>query len=172
MTRAREQPATLPYDYYQPAAYIPQTDTYIEKDASINVGVHGRELASVSCLRWLADSFLLSRPHLAEGAHVACAAPIVNRSRRPLSSTDAPSFRWTRTGDESGLRFPPGVLFSSRQRRNSPLRRPRSGLRIGWCCWLVHFLDAVFQLLVSGKGSKLTDASGQAKLGDLAVRSI
>lgn len=24
------------YDYYQPEAYIPQTDTYIEKDASIN----------------------------------------------------------------------------------------------------------------------------------------
>src|SRR3989338_802832 len=24
------------YDYYQPEAYIPQSDTYIEKDASIN----------------------------------------------------------------------------------------------------------------------------------------
>ncbi|MCK4561891.1 MAG: DEAD/DEAH box helicase family protein, partial [Flavobacteriaceae bacterium] len=24
------------YDYYQPEAYMPQTDTYIEKDASIN----------------------------------------------------------------------------------------------------------------------------------------
>ena len=24
------------YDYYQPEAYIPQTDTYIEKDASVN----------------------------------------------------------------------------------------------------------------------------------------
>ncbi|MBI3291222.1 MAG: DEAD/DEAH box helicase family protein, partial [Elusimicrobia bacterium] len=24
------------YDYYQPEAYVPQTDTYIEKDASIN----------------------------------------------------------------------------------------------------------------------------------------
>src|SRR5450759_543897 len=24
------------YDYYQPEAYIPQTDTYIEKDSSIN----------------------------------------------------------------------------------------------------------------------------------------
>ena len=24
------------YDYYQPEAYIPQTDTYIEKDAKIN----------------------------------------------------------------------------------------------------------------------------------------
>jgi len=24
------------YDYYQPEAYIPQTDTYIEKDSSVN----------------------------------------------------------------------------------------------------------------------------------------
>ena len=24
------------YDYYQPEAYVPQSDTYIEKDASIN----------------------------------------------------------------------------------------------------------------------------------------
>src|SRR2546429_9858656 len=24
------------YDYYQPEAYVPQTDTYIEKDSSIN----------------------------------------------------------------------------------------------------------------------------------------
>ena len=27
------------YDYYQPEAYIPQTDTYIEKDASINKNI-------------------------------------------------------------------------------------------------------------------------------------
>ena len=24
------------YDYYQPEAYVPQTDTYIEKDSSVN----------------------------------------------------------------------------------------------------------------------------------------
>jgi len=24
------------YDYYQPEAYVPQTDTYIEKDSSLN----------------------------------------------------------------------------------------------------------------------------------------
>ena len=24
------------YDYYQPEAYVPRTDTYIEKDASVN----------------------------------------------------------------------------------------------------------------------------------------
>jgi len=29
------------YDYYQPEAYIPRTDTYIEKDADINEEIDG-----------------------------------------------------------------------------------------------------------------------------------
>ena len=38
------------YDYYQPEAYIPQTDTYIEKDASINREIEKLRLAATSCL--------------------------------------------------------------------------------------------------------------------------
>ncbi|MEI8079729.1 MAG: DEAD/DEAH box helicase family protein, partial [bacterium] len=38
------------YDYYQPEAYIPQTDTYIEKDASINQEIEKLRLAATSCL--------------------------------------------------------------------------------------------------------------------------
>ncbi|MDP3143409.1 MAG: excinuclease ABC subunit UvrB [Candidatus Omnitrophota bacterium] len=38
------------YDYYQPEAYIPQTDTYIEKDASINDRLDRLRLASTSSL--------------------------------------------------------------------------------------------------------------------------
>ena len=34
------------YDYYQPEAYIPQTDTYIEKDASINEDIDKLRLAA------------------------------------------------------------------------------------------------------------------------------
>lgn len=41
------------YDYYQPEAYVPQTDTFIEKDASIN--------AEVEKLRHAATAALLSR---------------------------------------------------------------------------------------------------------------
>ncbi|MDD7430389.1 MAG: DEAD/DEAH box helicase family protein, partial [Coriobacteriaceae bacterium] len=41
------------YDYYQPEAYVPQSDTYIEKDASIN--------EEVEKLRHQATSSLLSR---------------------------------------------------------------------------------------------------------------
>jgi excinuclease ABC subunit B len=42
------------YDYYQPEAYIPQTDSYIEKDAAIN--------SHIEMLRLKATTSLLSRP--------------------------------------------------------------------------------------------------------------
>src|ERR671921_149997 len=47
------------YDYYQPEAYVPQTDTYIEKDSSINEEVErlreGEEHDRDSVLRQLVD---------------------------------------------------------------------------------------------------------------------
>lgn len=38
------------YDYYQPEAYIPTTDTYIEKDLSINEGIEKMRLSATSAL--------------------------------------------------------------------------------------------------------------------------
>jgi excinuclease ABC subunit B len=38
------------YDYYQPEAYIPQTDTYIEKDASINENIDKLRLKATSSI--------------------------------------------------------------------------------------------------------------------------
>ncbi|MGM0602831.1 MAG: excinuclease ABC subunit UvrB [Bacillota bacterium] len=38
------------YDYYQPEAYVPQTDTYIEKDASINEEVEKLRLSATTSL--------------------------------------------------------------------------------------------------------------------------
>src|SRR3954469_946473 len=38
------------YDYYQPEAYIPQRDIYIEKDASINEEIDRKRLATTSSL--------------------------------------------------------------------------------------------------------------------------
>ncbi len=38
------------YDYYQPEAYIPQTDTYIEKDLAINEDIDRLRLAATSAL--------------------------------------------------------------------------------------------------------------------------
>ncbi len=52
------------YDYYQPEAYIPQTDTYIEKDASIN--------ERLDRLRLSATTSLLSRRDTLVVASVSC----------------------------------------------------------------------------------------------------
>ena len=52
------------YDYYQPEAYIPSTDTYIEKDSSIN--------DEIDRLRHGATSALLSRPDVIIVASVSC----------------------------------------------------------------------------------------------------
>ncbi|MDQ3886730.1 MAG: excinuclease ABC subunit UvrB [Actinomycetota bacterium] len=52
------------YDYYQPEAYIAQTDTYIEKDSSIN--------EDVERLRHSATSTLLSRRDVVVVASVSC----------------------------------------------------------------------------------------------------
>ncbi|MFH1415842.1 MAG: excinuclease ABC subunit UvrB [Elusimicrobiota bacterium] len=52
------------YDYYQPEAYIPHSDTYIEKDAKIN--------QRIERLRLKATSSLLSRPDVIIVASVSC----------------------------------------------------------------------------------------------------
>lgn len=52
------------YDYYQPEAYVPQTDTYIEKDSSIN--------DDVERLRHSATMNLLSRRDVIVVASVSC----------------------------------------------------------------------------------------------------
>jgi excinuclease ABC subunit B len=52
------------YDYYQPEAYVPQTDTYIEKDSSIN--------EEVERLRHSATMSLLTRRDVVVVASVSC----------------------------------------------------------------------------------------------------
>jgi excinuclease ABC subunit B len=52
------------YDYYQPEAYIPQTDTYIEKDSSVN--------DEIERLRHSATAALLSRRDVIIVASVSC----------------------------------------------------------------------------------------------------
>lgn len=48
------------YDYYQPEAYIPQTDTYIEKDASINSEIERYRLAATNALIARRDVIVVS----------------------------------------------------------------------------------------------------------------
>jgi len=52
------------YDYYQPEAYVPSTDTYIEKDASIN--------EDIERLRLRATSSLMEREDVIVVASVSC----------------------------------------------------------------------------------------------------
>ncbi|RJR24357.1 excinuclease ABC subunit UvrB [Candidatus Microgenomates bacterium] len=52
------------YDYYQPEAYIPQTDTYIAKDADIN--------EEIDKLRLLSTSHIFSRKDVIVVASVSC----------------------------------------------------------------------------------------------------
>src|SRR5258706_8220101 len=52
------------YDYYQPEAYIPSTDTYIEKDADIN--------EEIDKLRLAATTNLLTRKDVIVVASVSC----------------------------------------------------------------------------------------------------
>ncbi len=52
------------YDYYQPEAYVPQTDTFIEKDSSIN--------EEVERLRYSATMSLLSRRDVVVVSTVSC----------------------------------------------------------------------------------------------------
>jgi excinuclease ABC subunit B len=52
------------YDYYQPEAYVPQTDTYIEKDAQIN--------EEIDRLRLRATSSLIERRDVVVIASVSC----------------------------------------------------------------------------------------------------
>jgi len=48
------------YDYYQPEAYIPQTDTYIEKDASINKEIERYRLAATNSLLGRQDVIIVA----------------------------------------------------------------------------------------------------------------
>ncbi|RKY32868.1 MAG: excinuclease ABC subunit B [Candidatus Omnitrophota bacterium] len=48
------------YDYYQPEAYIPSTDTYIEKDASINERLDRLRLSSTSSLMSRNDCLIVA----------------------------------------------------------------------------------------------------------------
>ncbi len=52
------------YDYYQPEAYIPQTDTYIEKDSAVN--------EQIDKLRLKATTSLLTRRDVVVVASVSC----------------------------------------------------------------------------------------------------
>jgi excinuclease ABC subunit B len=48
------------YDYYQPEAYVPASDTYIEKDASINEHIEQMRLSATKALLERSDSIIVA----------------------------------------------------------------------------------------------------------------
>ncbi|MDP8960238.1 MAG: excinuclease ABC subunit UvrB [Actinomycetota bacterium] len=77
------------YDYYQPEAYVPQTDTYIEKDATIN--------DEIERLRHRTTMSLLSRRDVVVVASVSCIYGLGS----PEEYRD--HVLWLRRGEEFGL---------------------------------------------------------------------
>ncbi len=77
------------YDYYQPEAYIPSSDTYIEKDSSIN--------DEIDRLRHRATMALLSRRDVVVVASVSCIYGLGS----PFEYED--HVLWLRSGEEAGL---------------------------------------------------------------------
>ena len=64
------------YDYYQPEAYVPSTDTFIEKDASINDEIDG--------LRHSATSALFERDDVIIIASVSCIYGLGNQKNTKI----------------------------------------------------------------------------------------
>ena len=48
------------YDYYQPEAYVPSTDTYIEKDSSVNDEIDKLRLSATSALAERKDVIVIA----------------------------------------------------------------------------------------------------------------
>ena len=75
------------YDYYQPEAYVPSSDTYIEKDSSIN--------DEIERLRHAATS---RRPSSSWSVGWTAASGSRPCSASPAAAKRAPSPRWSRGG--------------------------------------------------------------------------
>src|SRR5207253_9598888 len=48
------------YDYYQPEAYVPSSDTYIEKDSSVNEHIEQMRLSATKALLERSDSIIVA----------------------------------------------------------------------------------------------------------------
>src|SRR5271169_5953137 len=70
------------YDYYQPEAYVPSSDTYIEKDASINAHIEQMRLSATKALLERSDSIIVATVSwICSPAPIACAATSSTSSR-------------------------------------------------------------------------------------------
>ena len=73
------------YDYYQPEAYVPSTDTFIEKDASINDDIDRLRLRTTSSLMERRDVVVV-----ASVSAPTCRNPFSRRRTIKLSAPNSP----------------------------------------------------------------------------------
>ena len=99
------------YDYYQPEAYVPQTDTYIEKDSSLN--------EEVERLRHSATNSLLTRRDVIVVATVSA----IYGLGTPQEYVDRMVRLRVGRGDRAGRAAPPAGRHPVRAQR--PGRHPR-----------------------------------------------
>ena len=98
------------YDYYQPEAYVPSSDTYIEKDASINEHIEQMRLSATKALLERPDTIIVAtvscdlRPRRSRGLPADGAAPEARRHASTSASCCAgsPSMQYTRNDMDFG----------------------------------------------------------------------
>ena len=110
------------YDYYQPEAYVPSTDTYIEKDSSVN--------EEIERLRLAATGSLISRRDVIVIASVSCiyglgspedfkALSVELTKGQTLARTNS-SRDWSKPSTAATRRLRPGLFGSVTASLDSP----------------------------------------------------
>ena len=128
------------YDYYQPEAYIPQTDTYIEKDSSINDEVERLRHSATNSLLTRRDTIVVASVscHLRPGHPPGIRGPDGpapgrhhHRAGRPAPAAGRDAVRAKRSCPSPGARSASAVTRSrsSRSTRNWPSGSRCSGTR-------------------------------------------
>ena len=78
------------FDYYQPEAYIPRSDTYIEKDSSINEEIERLRLSATSALLSRRDAIVVASVSCIYGVDVAGGLP-AHAAHRETSGSRSPA---------------------------------------------------------------------------------
>ena len=84
------------YDYYQPEAYVPRTDTYIEKDADVNDEIDKLRHAATRALLTRRDTLIVASVSCIYGLGVAGGVPELcrlhteRRAEKPAEASAPP----------------------------------------------------------------------------------
>src|SRR5258705_12403226 len=89
------------YDYYQPEAYVPQTDTYIAKDSSINDDIDRLRLRATSSLMEREDVIIVA----SVSAIYGLGDPETYKQRLVTQAVGEPRGRAGRLGDLVGVQY-------------------------------------------------------------------